>query len=250
MQVIVDSLMTSYARTGKGKAVLLLHGWGDSARGLRQLAEDLSGQYQVIVVDLPGFGGTQAPPSAWGLTDYAEFVGHFLQKIGIKEVWAVVGHSNGGAIALRGLGQGQLSAERLVLLASAGIRNVYKGRNKFLRIVTKAGKAATMPLPATVKKKLRRKVYSTIGSDMLVAEHLQETFKRVVTDDVREDAARVTIPALLIYGEQDQAAPVWYGEQYKEILPHATLEVLGGTGHFVHIEKPEAVTKAIGEFLQ
>ena len=105
-----------------------------------------------------------------------------------------------------------------------------------------------MPLPKRVKEKLRKKVYKTVGSDMLVAEHLQETFKKVVTDDARVDAAQLTLPTLLLYGEQDDAAPVWYGEAYHQLITGSTLEVFPGAGHFVHIDRPAEVVKAIEEF--
>jgi pimeloyl-ACP methyl ester carboxylesterase len=161
-----------------------------------------------------------------------------------------VAHSNGGALAIRGLASGELEAEKLVLLASSGIRNVYKGRNRSLRILAKTGKVLTMPLPASVKKKLRSEVYKTIGSDMLVAEHMQETFKRVVTDDVQADAARLTLPVLLIYGEQDESTPIWYGEQFHQLMPDSRLQILPDAGHFVHTDRPDDVEKAIREFLK
>jgi pimeloyl-ACP methyl ester carboxylesterase len=250
MQVVVDSILTQYVREGKGKTVIILHGWADSSAGLRSLCAGLSKSYDVIALDLPGFGGTAAPANAWGLDDYVKFVGHFLKKIGVEHVWALVGHSNGGAMIIRGVAQGQLQSEKVVLLASAGIRNVYKGRNRVLRIMAKTGKVFTMPLPASVKKKIRRKVYKTIGSDMLVAEHMQETFKRVVTEDVRPDAAQLTMPVLLVYGEDDESTPVWYGEQYHELMVDSTLEILPGAGHFVHLDRPHDVSKAILEFIK
>jgi pimeloyl-ACP methyl ester carboxylesterase len=248
MQVVVDSLLTHYETVGKGKVLLLLHGWGDTAASFKGLQTHLAKQAQVIAVDLPGFGGTEAPKSAWGLEDYARFVRHFLAKIESQPVSLLVGHSNGGAIAIRGLAKGLLTADKLVLLSSAGIRGEYKGRIKALRLITKAGKALAMPLPKSLKQKLRKKVYTTVGSDMLVAEHLQETFKRVVTDDVRDDAATIMIPTLLIYGEQDDATPVAYGETFHELIDGSTLEVLPGAGHFVHLDRPDAVVKAIEEF--
>lgn len=250
MQVVVDSLLTQYDVKGSGRVVVLLHGWGDTAKGLSALQGSLAKEYQVISLNLPGFGGTQAPPKPWGLGEYAQFVERFLLKIHAEKTWAFIGHSNGGAIAIRGMGRGWLQAERLVLIASAGIRGTYKGRMKAIRLVTKAGKALTAPLPKSVKQRLRKQVYKTVGSDMLVAEHLQETFKRVVTDDVRADAKAIDAPVLLLYGEKDQATPVWYGEQYHELLPHSTLEVFPGAGHFVHTERPQEVAKAIKEFLR
>jgi pimeloyl-ACP methyl ester carboxylesterase len=248
MQVVVDSLLTQYETLGTGKLVLLLHGWGDTAKGLRGLQTALAKKYQVIAIDLPGFGGTEAPKGVWGLDEYAAFVAHFLHKIGAPTVHLLVGHSNGGAIAIRGLARDTLHADKLVLLASAGIRGEYKGRVKALRIITKAGKALTMPLPSSVKQKLRKTVYTTVGSDMLVAEHLQETFKKVVTDDVREDARELTQPTLLIYGEQDESTPVVFGELLHQNIDGSTLEILPGAGHFVHVDRPAAVVKAIEEF--
>jgi pimeloyl-ACP methyl ester carboxylesterase len=249
MQVIVDALLTHYEQNGTGKIVLLLHGWGDSAQGLVGIQKHLSKQYRVIALDLPGFGSTQAPRETWGLDDYGKFVANFLSKIGAKDIWAVVGHSNGGGIAIRSIARDWLRPERVVLLAAAGIRGEYKGRNKLYRMIAKTGKLATKPLPKSAQTQLRKKLYTTIGSDMLVAEHLEETFKRIVGDDVREDAPKILVPTLLIYGEADTQAPVWYGEQYHELIPDSTLEVLPGVGHFVHLERPVVVDTAITRFL-
>ena len=250
MQVIVDSLLTHYEILGQGKTILLLHGWGDNTAGLRALQANLAKKYKVIAVDLPGFGGSQPPNSAWGLDEYAQFISDFLSKIDAGKMLAVVGHSNGGAIAVRGLARRRFAADKLVLLASAGIRGEYKGRVKALRLITKAGKALTAPLPKSLKARLRKKVYRTVGSDMLVAEHLQETFKKVVTDDVRADAGRLRLPALLIYGDQDESTPVSYAKMLNEAIEGSKLEVLPGTGHFVHLDEPEKTTKLITEFLQ
>ena len=248
MQIVVSNLLTTYSQMGKGRTVVILHGWGDASSGWREFSTELSKRFEVIMPDLPGFGGTQAPPDAWGLDDYAAFVADFLSKMK-RQPYAIIGHSNGGAIDVRGLSAGVLQADKLVLLASAGIRNEYKGRNKALRIITKTGKVLTSPLPSTAKQKLRRKVYDTVGSDMLVAEHLQETFKKVVTDDVRTDAANLKQPTLLIYGEQDNQAPVRYGELFHEVMPNSTLEVLPDADHFLHRSHGAKVLELVQEFL-
>lgn len=248
MQAVIDNLLTTYQRSGKGRQVLLLHGWGDSSAGWRAFAGGLAGHYDVIVPDLPGFGGTQAPAGAWGLDEYADFVSAFVKKLGLKP-YAILGHSNGGAIAIRGIANDKLSAEKLVLLASAGIRGEYKGRNKALRLAAKTGKLLSAPLPARTKKKLRRQVYTTIGSDMLVAEHLQESFKKVVNDDVRPDSATLNLPTLLIYGEQDTQAPVRYGELFHQAINGSTLEILPGADHFLHQSHEARVLHLVEEFL-
>lgn len=248
MQVVVDSLLTQYERMGKGRPVLVLHGWGDSSAGWQTFVKDLVDSFEVILVDLPGFGGTQLPSVNWGLGDYANFIGSFLKKIRV-EPYAIIGHSNGGSIAIRGLATKVFAADRLVLLDSAGIRTEYVGRKKAIRLVTKTGKLLTKPLPASVRKKLRKKVYDTVGSDMLVMEKLQETFKLVVTDDVQQDAATLKLPTLLVYGEDDLATPVQYGRMFRHLIAGSKLEIVPGAGHFAHLDKPVVVKQYIKDFL-
>lgn len=248
MQVVVDDLITRYEVSGKGKPVLLLHGWGDTLAGFHDLTVALSGNYMVVVPDLPGFGQTQAPPVAWGLDDYAKFVKQFLAKTKIKP-HAIIAHSNGGAIAIRGLGNGTLKTDKLVLLSSAGIRGEYKGRVKAVRLITKTGKALTKPLPDTIKARLRRRVYTTVGSDMLVVESLQETFKKVIGDDVRADAAKIKTPTLLLYGDKDQSTPLAYGKMLSDQIKGSVLDEISPAGHFVHHDQPLMVLSRIKEFL-
>lgn len=249
MQVMVDGLLASYETAGQGKTIVLLHGWGDRASGLQTVRRALAKHFRVIAPDLPGFGGTQISANVWGLDEYATFISHMLDKLDVKDVYAVVGHSNGGAIAIRGLASGTLQAERLVLLASAGIRGENAGRLRVLQGATKVGKFLTMPLPDPAKRALRRQLYHMVRSDMMVAEHLEETFKRIVSEDVRKDAAKLKVPTLLIYGGKDQSTPVRYGELLRQRITGSTLKVLPEAGHFVHLDRSSEVIKAIEEFL-
>ena len=248
MQIVVDSLITNYAESGQGPVVLMLHGWGDSLAGFHSLQKSLEKKYRVITPDLPGFGQTQTPHETWGLNEYAQFVRDFLDKLAIRP-HVIIGHSNGGALAIRGLGSGVLDADKLVLLASSGIRGEYKGRVKAIRLATKTGKLLTSPLPGRVKNRLRKKVYQTVGSDMLVAEHMQETFKQVVTDDVRKDAQKIAIPTLLLYGDQDTATPPSYGKQLNVLIKNSVFDEISPAGHFVHHDQPVAVLSRVEEFI-
>lgn len=250
MQVVVDSLLTSYQRLGnlQNQTVVIIHGWADSSNGWKEFGGKLAEFYDVVLLDLPGFGGTDNPPSPWGLDEYAVFVRHFLDKIAASP-YAVIGHSNGGAIAIRGLANGALQADRLVLLASAGVRTTYKGRKKAIRLIAKTGKVLVMPLPESIKKRLRRKLYTTVGSDMLVAEHLQETFRRIVSDDIQVDAAKLTMPVLLVYGEDDVATPPAYGRLLHQSINGSTLEILGSAEHLIHRDQPARVLELVQGFL-
>ena len=250
MQIIVDGLLTHYERAGKGPIVVILPGWADTSRSWLAMQKELSGSYDVVVLDIPGFGGSQAPNIAWSLDDYTDFISHFLEKTGSTDLYAVIGHSNGGAMAIRGIGSAKFAPRKLVLLASAGIRAGQSGRRGLLKIVAKAGKVLSTPLPATLKSRLRARLYHTVGSDMLVAGHMQETFKKVVADDVQAEAVRVTVPTLLIYGDSDNDTPLKYGEAFHRLIKGSTLEVIPGAGHFLHTENASQVGRIAKEFLR
>lgn len=250
MQVVVDSLLTHYEKSGHGKkTILLLHGWGDSLATFKQLQTTLAKSYGVISLDLPGFGASQAPKAVWNLNDYATFLSNFLQKIDNSLVYAVVAHSNGGALAIVGISQHKLVADKLVLLAASGIRDRQNMRRFITKIVAKAGKLLTFWLPEHHKQRLRKKLYGTVGSDMLVAPHLVETFKQTVRQDVQADATHLTIPTLLIYGADDTATPPEYGRTYQRLIKGSRLEIVDGAEHFVHHDRPEQVEQLIEGFL-
>jgi pimeloyl-ACP methyl ester carboxylesterase len=249
MQVIVDNLSVVYERSGKGRAVLLFHGWGDDHRTFQSLVPLLTDRYELIALDLPGFGASQAPQAAWNLDDYARLVADFLIKVKIDRLYAIIGHSNGGALAIRGLSLGLFKADKLVLIASAGVRNSQPAKRALTKTVAKAGKATTFWLPKETKDRLRTKLYGTVGSDMLAVPTLEQTFKLTVRQDVQADAAKLRLPTLLISAANDPAIPLKDGRRFSHLITGSRLEVLESDSHFIHHAQSQKVAKLILEFL-
>ncbi|MEO8105537.1 MAG: alpha/beta hydrolase [Candidatus Saccharibacteria bacterium] len=249
MNIIVNDLLTQYTLTGTGKLVLLLHGWGDSSGGLAAVDNQLSQDYRVLALDLPGFGGTQPPRETWGLDDYASFVEAVLQKLNLGQLYAVIGHSNGGAIAIRGCARHMLRPRKLILLAAAGVRNKHSARRLVLNVIAKLGKVATWWLPRRSRQALRARLYGAAGSDLLVVAGLQATFKKTVRQDVQADAATLKLPTLLIYGAHDRAVPLADGQRYHSLIENSRLEIIKDAGHFVHLDQPAQVQRLIAQFL-
>lgn len=250
MNIVVDDLLTNYQLQGKGKLVLLLHGWGDSLKGLHDLAGVLSGKYQVLALDLPGFGGTQGPKIAWDLDDYSRFVAATLKKLELPQPYAVVAHSNGGALSVRAISLGELKPAKLVLMAASGVRTNNPIKRAFIKLIAKTGNIATVWMPERYRRALRKSLYGVAGSDMLVVPELQDTFKKTVRQDVQADAAAINLPTLLIYAADDDAIPLADGKQYHSLIKDSRLEVIPGSGHFIHLDQPQKVTGLIEEFLK
>jgi len=250
MQVVVNGLLTTYQKSGKGQALVLLHGWGkNAAESFDALTEKLEHTHTVLRLDLPGFGGTQPPAEAWGLSDYAGFISAWLIKIDSKKTKAIIGHSNGGAIAIKGIATGSLKADELILLATAGVRDKMKARKSLLKATAKSGKVVTSALPTHTKKKLRSFFYKSINSDITVMPELEETFKLLVNEDIQGAASKLKLPTLLIYGGSDKDTPPDYGRLLSEAIPDSNLVIIPGAGHFIHQEQPEKVASLIESFL-
>ncbi len=250
MQIVVNELLTQYELSGKGKLVVILHGWGDNSKGVANLQKEIVKTNQVLTVDLPGFGATQAPKETWGLDNYTEFIHAVIKKLGFQQTYAVIGHSNGGALAIRATARGILKPEKLLLIGASGIRSRGGSRRFALKAVAKIGNAITFWIPQRYRQALRKRLYETAGSDMLIVPELQETFKKTVSQDVQADAAKITVPTLLIYGNDDKATPISYGQIFAKLIKGSRLEIIDDAGHFVHHDQPKQTIKIIKEFLK
>ncbi len=249
MQIVVDGLLTQYKLAGKGKLVLLLHGWGDNSQGLAGLQASLAKDYHLAALDLPGFGQTQRPETVWNLDDYAQYLKHFLGKLELGQPYAVIGHSNGGALAIRAIALGSVQPKKLVLLAASGIRSGGSITRIILKVIAKTGDVATLWLPEHYRQGLRKSLYGAAGSDMLVVPELQETFKQTVRQDVQADAAALKLPTLLVYAANDQAVPAADGRKYNKLIKNSRLHVIEHAGHFLHTDQPAEVNSLIRDFL-
>jgi len=249
MTIIVNGYSTDYSKVGSGPAVVLLHGWGDTMTTFDLLCKHLKKNYTVIALDLPGFGKTDSPKETFSLEKYAQFVGDFVDKIGETTIFAYIGHSNGGAVLIRGISSGILRSEKLVLLASSGVRGEYSARKKFLRVIAKTAKIPTNLLPKSSQAKIKKSVYKKLGSDLFVAEHLQDTFRQVVSEDVVHDSAMISSQTLLLYGAQDKATPMSYGAKFNKQIEESELIVLDGADHFLHHTHFTKVNKLVEDFL-
>jgi pimeloyl-ACP methyl ester carboxylesterase len=241
MQAVVDGLLTHYKVIGnKPKTLLILHGWMRSLDEWVPTAKKLSEDYKVILLDLPGFGGTKMPDASFSIYDYANFVEHFLDKLEIKKI-QLVGHSFGGRIGII-LAAKTERITNLVLVDAAGVEK----RTVFAK--TKIGffKLAKIFLPQKLTDKLRNKLGSR---DYKSAGAMRTIFLKVVNEDLSYLLTKIKEPTLLIWGNKDEEVVAWKTKKMKQLIQNSQLRVVWGSGHSPHLEKPQEFMEILTDYL-
>ena len=247
-QAVINGLLINYYREGEGRPLIFLHGWRSDASVWLPLFPSLTPHpYALYALDLPGFGRSETPRTAYTLHDYAEIIKKFVSLIPNPSSIApiIVGHSFGARIALKYAAMNPGSLQKLILIGAGGAREARVGIKK---IIAKLLRPLFTP---RFMQPLRRRLYVMIGADdYLATPHLQKTFVNILNEDMLPLAKKITVPTLIVWGEHDKMAPLAYGKKLHEAIQGSQLAIIKNTGHFCFHDQPEEFTEILQKFLK
>ncbi|MGO4712749.1 acetoin dehydrogenase dihydrolipoyllysine-residue acetyltransferase subunit [Bradyrhizobium sp. 2TAF24] len=241
-----------YAKRGEGeRTVVLVHGFGGDLDNWLFNIDALAADATVYALDLPGHGQsikTIAEPSLAGLS--RALVG-FMDAVGIARA-DLVGHSMGGAVALRTALDAPARVRSLSLIASAGLGPEING-GYISGFVGAASRRDLKPVleqlfedPGLVSRQLvddllKYKRLDGVGaalsalSGALFADGRQASV-------LAGDMAALQQPVLVIWGAGDRIIPASHADG---VAGHATVEIIDGAGHMVQMEKAGRVNDLV-----
>jgi pimeloyl-ACP methyl ester carboxylesterase len=220
--------------------VIALHGWGRSGTDFAGILADHDG----LALHLPGFGPQPAPPRAWSSADYAAVIAEAVDEMGPL---VVVGHSFGGRIAVRLAAAYPHLVSHLVLTGVPLTRVSGPTKPKLGFQMAKALYRAKL-IPESVMESARQK-YGSRDYRMATGV-MREILVSVIQEDYLEDAARITCPVSMVWGELDTPAPVAAAERALTYFPDATLRVVSGAGHLLEGTLEREVASAVADALR
>ncbi|MFA5743153.1 MAG: alpha/beta hydrolase [Candidatus Paceibacterota bacterium] len=252
-KIVIDGLDISYKIAGQGEPLLIWHGWGGSSDSWQKVQEILSRNFQVISLDLPGFGKSSNPPQPWKTDDYLNILLKFAEQIGLKGFY-LVGHSFGGGLAAKFSAQNPQKVRALVLTGAAIFRSKKRlnWRQKIASGLTKVGSVfEKMPLIGKSLYPLaRRFIYRFAGvHDYSRASGvMKETFKNIISEDLSDCLPQIKSPTLILWGKEDKSTPLEEAFAIQKLIPNSQIKVIEKANHSPHLTQPETTAESIFSF--
>lgn len=209
-------------KTGDDPRILALHGWG---RTRADWLPALSG-HAALAVDLPGFGASPPPPTAWGSREYATLLAPLLVDGG----WTVAGHSFGGRVAVQLAAGWPSLVSGLVLTGVPLLRPTSTARSPLAFRVAKRAHRLGLLSDARMEQERRKRGSADYRNAQGV---LRDTLVKLVHEDYRDLLPAIDAPVELVWGASDTAAPLEMAREAQGLLRKATLTVSPTSGHLL-----------------
>ncbi|GHU62457.1 hypothetical protein AGMMS49983_03920 [Clostridia bacterium] len=242
-------------KSGK-QPLLMLHGWGGNQLSFAGMAGELKGDYCIMSYDHRGFGESGKPDTAvYSVERLAQDLHEVIEKQKLKDV-ILVGWSMGGVVAATYLDvYGHARVTRLVLI-DVNVRMLQDERD-FLRDLSLI--AYNFRLYAEeMPEKCNMYLFTAEQRAAFVEKVTQQNTKpfpliamllAISNTNLTENYKRLDLPVLFCHGGTSSFCPSEDCDRVMRLLPDAELAEFPECSHFIPIERPQQLAKAIDEFI-
>lgn len=270
-----DSVEIAYIDEGKGSRTLLfIHGLGSNLKAWQKNIDFLKKDYRCIALDLPGYGKSSKGEYPFDMTFFAKTVRDLIEKLALTKV-VLVGHSMGGQIALHTLLNQEEKIEKLILIAPAGFETFTEEEKAWFQSVFTAAVVKATPEAQIVKNfHLNFHTFPDDAQFMIddrlllrktaayepYCKMIPQCVKGMLNEPVFDRLSEITLPTLILFGENDLLIPNKFlhaaltvaqvATSGHERIPDSELKMIPRAGHFVQWEQAEQVNEMVLKFLK
>jgi pimeloyl-ACP methyl ester carboxylesterase len=230
-KILSDNLTYSQVNSENPK-ICFLHGWGGESNNWK----NISGEFESIALDIPGFGKSVPFEKSFSPKTYAEY----LIDIIPDSVEIIVGHSYGGRIAVH---LSRLKKYKKIVVIASPLVKVDKTKDsisifKFYKFIHKINLISDEKLEK-IKKKYGSEDYKNAN------KYLRDTLVMAVNDDLVQILPKIDTHVDLIYGEYDTTVLPQNGTTANKIIPDSDLTILPKENHFCLNSSKEKIIEII-----
>lgn len=259
----IGRLDVRYVRKGQGPPVILIHGLASSIYSWADVIGPLSEKFDVIALDLPGFGASSKPADL-SFGDYQPALVGLMNALGVPKAH-FVGNSMGGAVSLVMAARERDRVDRVVIIDSAGF-NLKPEERPFLATLLASRAAGAFADRLPVKRLMTRLFLRRLIQDQarITGERIDEyvapflspgamvSARSLLLSRVDEgfvkDLASIQAKTLVLWGRFDPWLPESHADRFVADIKGAR-KVMLPAGHMPQEEKPLEVARLIGDFL-
>jgi pimeloyl-ACP methyl ester carboxylesterase len=253
-------------KAGTGEPLVLIHGLATTREIWGRVAPELARSRRVVVLDLPGFGKSQAVGPGFELGAVADRVARGLAAHGIRAPYDLVGHSLGAGIALTLAASRPRAVRRLVLVAPAGLAPLpfyvsrvlaasaepVLGIRRRLAPLTDTGWGRRLLLGLAAADGAR---LAPLEARLMVlasasAQRTAEALATITAADLRPALREAPAPLGVIWGAADRTVPIRHADAIRHERPDADVVIVEQAGHVPMIEQPDAFAAALTGLLE
>ena len=238
-----------------GIPVVLLHGLSDSWRSWELLLPHFPRSMRAIAVSQRGHGDSERPGSGYLVRDFADDIGALLDTLGIASA-VIAGHSMGSTVGRRFAADHPGRVRGLALLGSFA---TFADRTDLAELGDIA-RALPDPIPRDFMREFQESTLAQPVPEAFLQLVIDESCKLPASvfaqslaglfgDDVASDLARITAPALILWGDHDAFCPRADQDAIGRALPGSRLSVFEGAGHAFHWEQPGRAAHELAAFV-
>lgn len=231
---------------GSGDPALFVHGFGSGKSSWRPVCRGLGNVFSFYLIDLPGFGESPAPRNfQYTLENFADALTDFITMRNLKKL-TLVGTSLGASVILLAVLRNKVElaprVRSLCLIDALAYPQHFSCLVEILQtsifLAPFFGFLATDFLWLERSRSKEAMVETVRRFDV---EHFARYVPRLKTID---------LPALVIWGCEDEVVPLRFGKRLAQDLPNSRLILISDCGHAPHREHPKKVIAALKNFAQ
>jgi len=248
-----------FSDQGKGRAVVLLHGFLGSKELWTGMAVELARSYRVIAIDLPGHGETPCLGYAHSMDLMAKCVKAVLDGLRLKK-FVIIGHSMGGYVSLAFADLFPDQLRGLCLFHSSALADSEEKKADRLRAIGVVKANKNIYTKNTVRILFAAKNLRYLKEEVAFASKIaRQTSKQGIVaalhgmkDRPRRDLilGLVEYPIMMVIGEHDNVLPYKQLLEQSELIKNKTVLFLEHDGHMGFLESPKVCQKALRTFLR
>lgn len=256
--IVTDQGVVHYEVAGRGRPVLLLHGWLGSWGYWAETMAQLQNNYRAYALDFWGFGDSGKRRDSFLIHDFVELVNQFMERLGIDAA-PIIGHSMGGTVALS---MALTHPERARQVAVIGSPIDGTSLSFWLKLAGEPWAAHLLwqfPFALNIFLKLfslRATKKSERWFDMVTRDVSDTTLDSFFSSirslhhtDLTPRVNNITVPIMGIYGAKDIIVNPKQADTLENHVSHPHVVRLPGSGHFPMLDEPALFHRHLLNFL-